>query len=58
MSAWDWCPCGHPMLLHDVEDMDGSNPTCCVEGCDQRGCGNPAAAVTGHHARPATEEAP
>lgn len=38
MSAWDWCRCGHPMLLHDADDMDGTDPTCCVEGCDQNGC--------------------
>ena len=32
-GPWEWCPCGHMFLLHDVEDMDGTNPTCCVEGC-------------------------
>jgi chromosome segregation ATPase len=26
------------MLLHDVEDMDGTDPRCCVDGCDQAGC--------------------
>jgi hypothetical protein len=35
---WEICACGHPMLMHDVEDMDGTNPRCCVDGCDQRGC--------------------
>ncbi len=35
---WTWCQCGHLMLLHDVEDMDSSNPTCCVDGCTQQGC--------------------
>lgn len=35
MNPWDRCPCGHLMLLHDVEDVDGNNPTCCVEGCDR-----------------------
>lgn len=38
MSPWDWCRCGHLMLLHDVEDMDGTRTTCCVEGCGQAGC--------------------
>ena len=38
---WNLCPCGHPNLLHDVDDMDGTNPTCCVDGCDQQGCGEP-----------------
>lgn len=39
LGPWKNCACGHLMLLHDVEDMDGSNPTCCVEGCNQQGCG-------------------
>ncbi len=38
-NPWDWCRCGHVFLLHDVEDFDGTNPTCCVEGC-----GGPCAA--------------
>lgn len=54
MSAWDWCACGHPMLLHDVEEMDGSNPRCCAEGCDQRGC---AAQITAAVGKPLTEAA-
>ncbi len=37
-GPWEYCACGHLMLLHDVEDMDGTNPTCCVDGCDQNGC--------------------
>lgn len=37
-NAWAWCRCGHPMLLHDVEDMDGGSPMCCVDGCDQKSC--------------------
>jgi hypothetical protein len=37
-DPWTLCPCGHMMLLHDVEDLDGTNPTCCVEGCNQQGC--------------------
>lgn len=32
-------PCPHPGLFHDVEDMEGNHPTCCIEGCR---CGNPA----------------
>lgn len=52
-TAWSYCDCGHPMLLHDVEDMDGSNPMCCVDGCDQRGCSpslaDPDAPLTLNH---------
>ncbi|MCW2768518.1 MAG: hypothetical protein JWO11_4477 [Nocardioides sp.] len=40
-GPWGLCLCGHSMLLHDVEDMEGNNPSCCVEGCDQRGCRTP-----------------
>lgn len=40
LGPWEACACGHLMLLHDVEDMDGSNPTCCVDGCSQQGCGD------------------
>ncbi len=37
-DPWQFCPCGHLWLLHDVEDLNGTNPTCCVDGCDQEGC--------------------
>jgi hypothetical protein len=39
LGPWEFCTCGHSMLLHDVDDLDGGNPLCCVEGCDQSGCG-------------------
>jgi hypothetical protein len=32
------CGCGHPMLLHDVEDMEGNDPRCCIGGCAQLEC--------------------
>lgn len=39
LGPWALCACGHSMLLHDVGDMAGNNQLCCVDGCDQRGCG-------------------
>jgi hypothetical protein len=32
-THWRACRCGHVMLLHDVEDMAGTSPMCCVDGC-------------------------
>lgn len=40
-GPWDWCGCGHLFLLHDVEDFDGTNPTCCVDGCSGGCAQNP-----------------
>lgn len=46
-DPWAYCRgCGHVMLLHDVEDMDGGNPSCCVEGCNQR-CGDTGSKPSG-----------
>ncbi len=37
--AWQYCPCGHLWLVHDIEEYDGDgSDTCCAEGCDQVGC--------------------
>lgn len=33
------CPCGHPWILHDVEEYKGDGTEmCCFEGCDQARC--------------------
>jgi hypothetical protein len=38
-NPWALCPCGHPWLLHDIEEYSGDGTeTCCVEGCSQAGC--------------------
>jgi len=40
MGDWWRCPndppCGHGAFVHDVEDWDDDQPTCCIDGC---GCG-------------------
>jgi hypothetical protein len=37
VSEWWRCPndppCKHAGLFHDVEDMEGNHPTCCIDGC-------------------------
>lgn len=36
-GAWWLCPnlprCGHPAVLHDIEEYDDPVPRCCVDGC-------------------------
>lgn len=27
------CTCGHPWMMHDVDSLDGDNPSCCYETC-------------------------
>lgn len=36
VNAWTVCTCGHMMLLHDVEDLAGTDPRCCADGCTGR----------------------
>jgi hypothetical protein len=38
LGPWRRCPCSHLMMFHDVEDLDGTDPLCCVDDCDQQGC--------------------
>lgn len=35
-------PCPHPGLLHDIEDLEDTSPTCCAEGCK---CGRDSASL-------------
>ena len=43
-NPWVWCSCGHMWMRHDVNEYSGDGTeTCCVEGCDQRGCPGRAA---------------
>lgn len=30
---WEHCTCGHSWAFHDVDDLEGSNPSCCYDTC-------------------------
>lgn len=34
VGAWyQLCTCGHPWSMHDVDSLNGDNPSCCYDTC-------------------------